>query len=231
MVGARPWRSFDLTTFNTGDFFGAVSDKIASENISKVLYPNDEEIQGKQLRLEQQFFFVSCSLQHILRIHDHAGTAARRACTANLPIQLNDTHPAIAVAELMRLLIDEHAWTGIRPGTLRRIRFAYTNHTLLPEALEHGRVDLFGKLLPRHLEIILEINRRHFWTKFARSFRATIRGVQPHVAHRRERRTIRAHGAPGRRGQPCHQWSRCAAHRVAEEPRSARFLRTISGEV
>jgi starch phosphorylase len=157
---AQAVESFDFETFNQGDFTGAVSSKVSSENISKILYPNDEEIQGKQLRLEQQFFFVSCSLQHILKIQK---TQNRRVSDLhrNFAVQLNDTHPAIAVAELMRLLMDEHGmeWDAAWFTTWNTI--SYTNHTLLPEALEQWQVSLFGLLLPRHLEIIDEINQRH----------------------------------------------------------------------
>jgi starch phosphorylase len=149
-----------VEVFNSGDFVGAVANKVASENISKVLYPNDEEIQGKQLRLAQQFFFVSCSLQHMLRIH----TIQERPLTdfyRKFAIQLNDTHPAIAVAELMRLLVDEHNLEWDVAWHITQNTICYTNHTLLPEALEQWPLGLFGELLPRHLEIILEINRRH----------------------------------------------------------------------
>ncbi len=152
--------SFDFETFNTGNFFGAVADKVSSENISKILYPNDEEIQGKQLRLEQQFFFVSCSLQHILQIQTHANRPLADLYRS-FAVQMNDTHPAIAVAELMRLLVDEHGlnWDTAWSTTTRTL--SYTNHTLLPEALEQWPHGMFGSLLPRHLEIIDEINRRH----------------------------------------------------------------------
>ncbi len=157
---AEAVESFDFGTFNTGDFFGAVADKVSSESISKILYPNDEEIQGKQLRLAQQFFFVSCSLQHILQIQKNSDRPLADL-HRNFAIQLNDTHPAIAVAEMMRLLVDENAleWETAWNVTTRTL--SYTNHTLLPEALEHWPLQLFGKLLPRHLEIIREINRRH----------------------------------------------------------------------
>ena len=156
---AEAVESFDFAAFNHGDYYRAVLDKLTSENITKVLYPNDEVAVGKELRLKQQFFFVSCSLQDMLRIHALLG-GTPATFHEKWAIQLNDTHPAIAVPELMRLLVDEHglewdeAW-GIVHGT-----FAYTNHTLLPEALEKWTVSLFGALLPRHLEIVLEINRR-----------------------------------------------------------------------
>ena len=152
--------SFDFGTFNMGDFFGAVAEKVSSENISKILYPNDEDIQGKQLRLAQQFFFVSCSLQHILKIQ----LSMNRPLTElqrKFAIQMNDTHPAIAVAELMRLLVDEHAMEWETAWRVTQGTLSYTNHTLLPEALEQWELSLFGALLPRHLEIIDEINRRH----------------------------------------------------------------------
>jgi starch phosphorylase len=152
--------SFDFGTFNTGDFHGAVADKVSSENISKVLYPNDEDIKGKQLRLAQQFFFVSCSLQHIVKIQ----LSMNRPLTElhrKFAIQMNDTHPAIAVAELMRLLIDEHAMEWETAWRVTQATLSYTNHTLLPEALEQWELSLFGALLPRHLQIIDEINRRH----------------------------------------------------------------------
>ena len=158
----RLWRaeapeSFDFAVFNRGDYYGAVNKKIASENLSKVLYPNDEPIQGKELRLEQQFFFVSCSLQDMLRILRTQRISIERF-HEKFAIQLNDTHPAIAIAELMRLLIDEHALQWEPAWAITRRTFAYTNHTLLPEALEQWPLPLFRKALPRHLEIILEIN-------------------------------------------------------------------------
>jgi len=160
----RLWKSeapesFDFQTFNVGDYYGAVNQKIVSENISKVLYPNDEQVQGKELRLMQQFFFVSCALQDMIRIHL---TSGRRLDSFHekFAVQLNDTHPAISVAELMRLLIDEHYMQWDAAWEITRRTFAFTNHTLLPEALEKWSVDLFGRILPRHLEIIYEINRR-----------------------------------------------------------------------
>ena len=157
---AQAVESFDFGTFNTGDFFGAVADKVASENISKILYPNDEGFQGKQLRLAQQFFFVSCSLQHILRIQLTENRPLSQL-HRNFAIQMNDTHPAISVAELMRLLIDEHAMEWNAAWSVTQHTLSYTNHTLMPEALEQWPRGLFGSLLPRHLEIVNEINRRH----------------------------------------------------------------------
>jgi starch phosphorylase len=151
--------SFDFSTFNRGDHHGAVIRKVASENISKVLYPNDEQVQGKELRLEQQYFFVSCSLQDMFRILRTQRLAIERF-PDKFAIQLNDTHPAIAVAELMRLLIDEHVMAWDDAWSIVTRTFAYTNHTLLPEALECWPIDLFRRVLPRHLEVIYEINAR-----------------------------------------------------------------------
>jgi glycogen phosphorylase len=151
--------SFNFEAFNEGDYFGSVRDKVQSENISKILYPNDEEIQGKELRLEQQFFFVSASLQNLIRLHLSQG---RRLEDFHLKwaVQMNDTHPSIGVAELMRLLVDEHGMAWDTAWSVTQATLGYTNHTLLPEALEKWAVSLFAHLLPRHLEIVYEINRR-----------------------------------------------------------------------
>lgn len=152
--------SFDFEAFNKGDYFGAVEEKTECENISKVLYPNDETYQGKQLRLEQQFFFVSCSLQDMIRIMQLKNITLERF-HEQFVIQLNDTHPTVAVAELMRLLLDEHGFDWDKAWDITTKTFAYTNHTLLPEALERWSLEKFSSLLPRHIEIIYEINR-HF---------------------------------------------------------------------
>ena len=151
--------SFDLEAFNKGDYYDAVQEKMASETISKVLYPNDEPEAGKRLRLAQQYFFTSCSLQDMIRIHLIRGLRLDKF-HEGFAIQLNDTHPSIAVAELMRLFIDEHQMDWDPAWEITRKALAYTNHTLLPEALEKWPLPLFGTVLPRHLEIIYEINRR-----------------------------------------------------------------------
>jgi starch phosphorylase len=156
---AEAVESFDFAAFNHGDYYRAVFDKVASENITKVLYPNDEVDVGKELRLKQQFFFTSCSLQNMLQIHALLG-GTPATFHEKWAVQLNDTHPALAVAELMRLMVDEHGLGWEEAWAVTRAAFAYTNHTLLPEALEKWSVNLFGTLLPRHLEIVYEINRR-----------------------------------------------------------------------
>jgi len=160
----RLWRSeaaeaFDFHAFDHGEYDRAVQEKVSSETLSKVLYPNDGTDAGKRLRLQQQFFFVSCSLQDMLRSLDQRALPVE-AFADHWAVQLNDTHPAIAVPELMRLLVDERqlGWDQAWAITSRSI--AYTNHTLLPEALETWDLRLFGDLLPRHLEIIFEINAR-----------------------------------------------------------------------
>ncbi|HEX2920117.1 MAG TPA: glycogen/starch/alpha-glucan phosphorylase [Bacteroidales bacterium] len=160
----RLWKSeaeesFDFKSFNCGDYYKAVDYKVKSENISKVLYPNDEMLEGKKLRLKQQYFFVSCSLQDMMNIHIRFDGKPEEF-HKRWAIQLNDTHPSVAVAELMRILIDEYEipWNSAWDTTCKT--FSYTNHTLLPEALEKWSVGLFSYLIPRILEIIYEINAR-----------------------------------------------------------------------
>ena len=160
----RLWKAeaseeFNFEAFNAGMYDRAVEEKMDAETISKVLYPNDNTPAGRELRLAQQYFFVSASLQDLvrlhLRIHDNLDNFHERAA-----IQLNDTHPAVAIAELMRLLVDQYNYDwNIAWGIVQKT-FAYTNHTLMPEALERWPVSLFAKLLPRHLEIIYELNHR-----------------------------------------------------------------------
>jgi glycogen phosphorylase len=156
---AQSSREFNLETFNQGDYIGAVQSKVLSENISKVLYPSDEGHSGKELRLKQQYFFVAATLSDILRRY----RKINRSFT-DLPnfvaIQLNDTHPSIAIPELMRVLMDEEGLGWDEAWTICEQTFGYTNHTVLPEALEKWPVDLLGQLLPRHLQIIYEINQR-----------------------------------------------------------------------
>ncbi len=160
----RLWKSeaeesFDFSSFNQGDYYKAVDYKVKSENICKVLYPNDEMLEGKKLRLKQQYFFVSCSLQDMMNIHLRFDGKPQEF-HKRWVIQLNDTHPSVAVAELMRILVDEYKidWDTAWDTTCKT--FSYTNHTLLPEALEKWSVGLFAYLIPRVLEIIYEINYR-----------------------------------------------------------------------
>ena len=160
----RLWRadateSFDFYAFNIGDYYGAVEEKVASETLSKVLYPNDGTDEGRRLRLKQQHFFVSCSLQDMFRSLEKRGIDIDQFAN-HWTVQLNDTHPAIAVAEMMRLLLDQYRLEWDMAWEITTKSVAYTNHTLLPEALEKWDLNLFRSLLPRHLELIYEINRR-----------------------------------------------------------------------
>ncbi len=148
----------DLAAFQVGDYRGAVEEKIRSENISKVLYPNDASEAGKRLRLEQEYFFVTCALQDAIRLLCQRATITEFA--DKFAVQLNDTHPALAVAELMRLLVDVHELDWDTAWSITHRAIAYTNHTLLPEALETWSLPLFASVLPRHLEIVYEINAR-----------------------------------------------------------------------
>jgi starch phosphorylase len=156
---AEAVETFDFESFNQGDYYGAVEGKVASETLTKVLYPNDEPAQGKQLRLQQQYFLVSCSLQDLLRLH-HLRGGRPDDLHEWFAIQLNDTHPTLAIPELMRLLLDLHGMGWEAAWEITSKTFAYTNHTLLPEALETWPLPMFGRLLPRHLEIVYEINAR-----------------------------------------------------------------------
>jgi len=157
--GARSTRDFDFKFFNDGDYIQAVSEKQENETISKVLYPNDVSIQGRELRLKQEYFFVSASLQDILDRHKKAYQELE-SFPDQVAIQLNDTHPSLAIPELMRLFIDEEGLPWDKAWDLTVRSMSYTNHTVLPEALEKWSVEILGRVLPRHLDIIYESNRR-----------------------------------------------------------------------
>jgi len=156
---ARSSRAFDLQYFNEGDYIRAMESKMTSESISKILYPSDHLVEGRELRLRQQYFMVSATLQDILRRYKKCEKAFDHF-PDKIAVQLNDTHPTLAIPELMRILVDKEglAWEKAWDITVRT--FAYTNHTLLPEALERWPVSMFQHVLPRHLQIIYEINRR-----------------------------------------------------------------------
>jgi len=156
---AKATRDFDFHKFNEGAYIEAIHEKASSETVSKVLYPNDKAAVGRQLRLVQQIFFASASLQDIIRRHK-AENGSLDTLPEKAAIQLNDTHPTLAIPELMRLLIDVEGYSWDKAWSIVTKVFAYTNHTLLPEALEKWSVPLFEKVLPRHLQIIYEINRR-----------------------------------------------------------------------
>lgn len=182
---AKATEEFDLEDFIRGNYIAAVQAKTDSETISKVLYPPDDTGQGKELRLKQQYFFVSATLQDIIvRYLSERRTFAD--FTEKVQVQLNDTHPAVAIPELMRLLMDDHGLEWDESFDIARKTFAYTNHTVLPEALETWGTELFGRMLPRHLEIITEIDKR---------FRERVREQWPGDAQREERMAIVAGGA------------------------------------
>ena len=178
---ARSTREFDLATFNAGDYVHAVEDKTRSENISKVLYPPDDQLAGKELRLKQQYFFVSATLQDVLRRFKKKDHRRWEELPDKVAIQLNDTHPAVAIPGLMRLLVDREKLDWERAWEITQAVFGFTNHTILPEALETWPLAIFGKLLPRHLQIIEEIDRR---------FRARVRSRFPGDEERIERTAI-----------------------------------------
>ncbi|MDP1826999.1 MAG: glycogen/starch/alpha-glucan phosphorylase [Archangium sp.] len=164
---AKASRDFDFREFNEGDYLGAVESKVHSENISKVLYPNDNSVQGKELRLKQEYFFVSATIQDILRrykkqarLHDKPGTPLFQRFAERNAVQLNDTHPALVVPELMRVLLDVEGLDWDTAWDLTVKTCGYTNHTVMPEALERWQVSLMARVLPRHMELIYEINRR-----------------------------------------------------------------------
>ncbi len=194
---AKATEEFDLEDFIRGDYVAAVEAKTRTETISKVLYPPDDTGSGKELRLKQQYFFVSATLQDIIRRYRR-----ERSSFADLPekvqIQLNDTHPAVAIPELLRLLMDEEGLEWNEAWALTRKTFAYTNHTVLPEALEAWDAELFRALLPRHYELVQEIDRR---------LRARVTEAFPNEADRVERMAILSGGQvrmalPGDRRKP-----------------------------
>jgi starch phosphorylase len=173
---ARATEAFDFRLFDVGDYARAVEQKVHSENITKVLYPNDVTPQGRELRLKQQYFFVACSLRDIIR-RFRLKNGEWSEFPRKVVIQLNDTHPVVAIPELMRILLDEEGLDWLPAWEITRNTFAYTCHTLLPEALEKWPVGLLGSLLPRHLEIVFEINRR-----FLEEVRARFPGDEARVA-------------------------------------------------
>lgn len=155
---ALPAKEFDFESFNSGDYLKAVEARQRAENISNVLYPSDSTYSGKELRLKQQYLFVAATLHDIVRRFKRLCGSAWDLFHEKNAVQLNDTHPAIAIAELMRILVDKEELPWDFAWNITKKTFGYTNHTILPEALEKWSVDLFSSLLPRHLEIIYKIN-------------------------------------------------------------------------
>ena len=223
---ARATRDFDLKLFNEGDYRRAVEEKIDIENISKVLYPNDNTDEGKELRLQ-----AAVLLRRLLDRRHRAPLQAQHTSFDAFPdkvaIQLNDTHPAIAVAELMRVLVDEEALDWDAAWSITERTLAYTNHTLMPEALERWPVAMFERLLPRHLQIIYEINHRFMRTVQTRwPERAGAHGS--HVDHRGGAAQADPHGAPGHRRLAQRQRRGQAAQRADREHAAARLSRALA---
>jgi starch phosphorylase len=179
-------REFQLEEFHEGDYIGAVESKVMSENISRVLYPRDEKVEGKELRLKQQYFFVAATFQDIIRRFKKTKKPFSQF-PDSVTVQLNDTHPSISIPEFMRILLDEENQTWKEAWEICIRTFAYTNHTVLPEALEMWSADLLGNLLPRHLEIIYEIDRR---------FRQELRKKYPDNPEKVDRMAVIQHDFP-----------------------------------
>ena len=200
---ARASNEFELKYFQHGDYLKAVEEKNISENISKVLYPNDQIYAGKELRLKQQYFFVSCSIQDIIRRHLNEHTNLENF-PDKVAIQLNDTHPSLAIAELMRLLLDRYEMSWEKAWDITQRTFAYTNHTLLAEAMEKWPVSMLENLLPRHLMIIYEINRRFLRDVATLYLNETDRLRRMSIIEEGPEKNG-AHGPPGDRRRPVGQ--------------------------
>ncbi|KAL3309115.1 hypothetical protein Ciccas_012341 [Cichlidogyrus casuarinus] len=155
---AKAPKEFDLSIFNTGDYINAVCSRNHAENISKVLYPNDNFFEGKELRLKQEYFLVAATLKDIIRRYQIEGRDGFKQFPDKVAIQLNDTHPSMAIPELMRIFVDEYNMSWAEAWDICYRTFAYTNHTILPEALERWPTSMMNAILPRHLEIIYQIN-------------------------------------------------------------------------
>ena len=229
----RLWKAeaperFDFAAFNVGDYYGSVREKVQLENISKILYPNDDNIKGKELRLEQQFFFVSCSLQDMIKHHKHRGGLIEDFDQKNA-LQLNDTHPSIGVAELMRLLVDIHHVGWDAAWRITQNTFGYTNHTLLPEALERWPIQIVRRVCCRAIWRSFMRSTAGFWMKSASKYPGDEGTRFQALVDRRIGRAIRPHGQPGQRREPRHQRRCGSAHGTAEEGRAARLLRNVSG--
>ena len=229
LYAARSSRDFDMQIFNDGDYFKAVEQKIASETISKALYPSDAVVAGRELRLAQEYFLVACAIRDIVRSFQQNHDSFREF-SAKVAIQLNDTHPSLAVAELMRILIDEKDLAWEEAWETTQASLGYTNHTLAPEALEKWPAPLLEKVLPRHLQIIYEINRR---------FLDQVASVYPGDVERQRRMSLIEESTPqtGANGQSgdCReslgQWGLGDSHRLAQNIAGARVLPTLAGKI
>ncbi len=223
---ARSPDPLKLDVFNTGDYLGASAEEARAEAICKFLYPNDESPAGRELRLRQEYFFVSASLQDLVKRH-LASDGQLRSLAMKVAVQLNDTHPSLAVTELMRILVDLHNFRWDEAWKITVATLSYTNHTLLPEALETWPVELFERLLPRHLEIIYRINVQHLALAEARCPRRR-RFPRLGVVDRRKIRPPGADGAIGLRRLSPHQRRLGDAFRPDEGDRVPRSQPSLS---
>ena len=214
LYSAKSSADFDMQIFNAGDYIKAVEQKIASETITKVLYPADTVVAGQELRLIQEYFLVACAIRDIVKRYLQTATTFDDF-SSQVAIQLNDTHPAVTVAELMRVLIDENNLPWERAWQITQETCGYTNHTLLPEALEKWPVSLFEYVLPRHLQIISEINRR-FLDHAVYDVAWRYRAYEPPVHYYCRRATTGAYGTPGDGRQSFGEWRICTPHRTGE---------------
>jgi len=210
---ARASRELDLSFFSRGDYIGAVKSKVSSETISKVLYPPDHNLAGQELRLKQQYFFVAATFQDIMRRYKKKNSNFDDF-SDKIAVQLNDTHPSIAIPELMRLLLDTEGLNWEKAWDICVHTFAYTNHTLMPEALEKWTVEMMGKVLPRHLDIIYEINRR-----FLDHVKLSIPVMS--IAYRlcqllKKGRENNSYGPSGHCGESFGKWCGRITHKTAE---------------
>ncbi len=197
---ARASEDFDIEIFNRGDYIRAVEQKIASENITRVLYPSDSVMSGKELRLVQEYFLVACAIGDLMRRFSQQHTNIE-LLPSKVAIQMNDTHPSLAVAELMRVLTDQHGVPWEKAWEITQQTVAYTNHTLLPEALEKWSVPLMEKVLPRHMQIIYSINDK-FLGEAQEIYGLDEESSGQGVDHRRGLRKAGAHGEPVHCWQP-----------------------------
>ena len=220
---------FDFQQFSSGDFVGALAQTLTAETITRVLYPDDSTSEGKGLRFLQEYFLVACTLADAIRRFRAAGNDWR-ALPDKVAMQLNDTHPTLAVAELMRILLDDAGLGWDEAWDLTTRTLAYTNHTLLPEALEKWPLPWFEKLLPRQLEIIYEINRR-FLDEVRTKFPGDDGRVVACEHHRGRNAQTSPHGASGHRGLTQHKRRGCAPFRAAEENRRAGLRGHIPREI
>ena len=227
LYSARSSHEFDMQIFNQGDYLKAVELKIGTEIISKVLYPSDSVRAGRELRLVQEYFLVACALQDIVRRYlvDHTSF---EQFPAKVAVQLNDTHPALAVAELMRLLLDEHHVPWQTAWEITQATMGYTNHTLLPEAMEKWPVSLLEYVLPRHMQIIYDINHQ-FLQQVTCCMAGRSGATAAHVAHRGRRAEASTDGPPGHGREPFRQRCRGLAYRAREDLAGAGFLPTLAG--